>query len=95
MRTATLKNMMNGVEVRVHATTDHSASSYGIPVWVDDDNNAYCQVDTFTPFYEIIEDKETMTEEDYLDTIQAECRDCSSEPICHTTPDHCKTKKED
>lgn len=56
MRTATLINMVNGVEVRVHATTDHPESSYGIPVWVDDDNNAYCQVDTPTPFYEIKED---------------------------------------
>lgn len=57
MRTAKLKNMVNGAEVRVHATTDHPASSYGIPVWVDDDDNAYCQVGTIAPGYEITEEE--------------------------------------
>lgn len=59
MRQATLKNKLNGVEVRVHATTEHPDSSYGRAVWVDDDNNAYCEVDARVPnqFYEITEDE--------------------------------------
>lgn len=57
-RTATLKNKLNGVEVRVHATTDHPDSSYGRAVWVDDENNAYCEVDARVPnpLYDITED---------------------------------------
>ena len=57
-RTATLKNRLNGVEVRVHATTDHPDSSYGRAVWVDDENNVYCEVDArvSNPFYDITED---------------------------------------
>lgn len=59
MRQATLKNKLNGVEVRVHATTEHPDSSYGRAVWVDDDNNVYCEVDARVPnpFYEITEDE--------------------------------------
>ena len=59
MRQATLKNKLNGVEVRVHATTEHPDSSYGRAVWVDDDNNAYCEVDARVPnpLYEITEDE--------------------------------------
>lgn len=59
MRQATLKNKLNGIEVRVHATTEHPDSSYGRAVWVDDDNNAYCEVDARVPnpFYEIIDDE--------------------------------------
>lgn len=58
MRTAKLKNIVNGEEVKVHATTEHPDSSYGKAVWVDDDNNAYCEVDSVVPnpFYEIVED---------------------------------------
>lgn len=56
VKTAMLRNLVNGMEVKVHATTDHPTSSYGIPVWVDDENIAYCQVGVFPPFYEIIED---------------------------------------
>lgn len=58
MRTATLKKIVNGEEVKVHATTEHPDSSYGKAVWVDDDNNAYCEVDSVVPnpFYEIVED---------------------------------------
>ena len=58
MRQAILKNMVNGVEVKVHATTEHPASSYNRAVWVDDDNNAYCEVDTIATFYEITEIEE-------------------------------------
>lgn len=58
MRTATLRNVLTGEEVRVHATTDHPDSSYGQAVWVDDENNSYCIVDlpVPNPFYEIEED---------------------------------------
>ena len=58
MRTATLINLVSGVKVKVHATTEHPDSSYGKAVWVDDDNNAYCEVDPVVPnpFYEIDED---------------------------------------
>ena len=51
---AIIRNKVTGVEVRVHATTEHPDSSYGHPVWVDDDNNAYCEVGRNNPFYEII-----------------------------------------
>ena len=59
MRQATLKNKLNGVEVRVHATTEHPDSSYGRAGWVDDDNNAYCEADARVPnpFYETTEDE--------------------------------------
>ena len=36
-----------------YATTEHSASSYGRPVWVDDEGQAYCQVGMEAPFYEV------------------------------------------
>ena len=53
-----MRNIVNGEEVKVHATTEHPDSSYGKAVWVDDDNNAYCEVDPVVPnpFYEIDED---------------------------------------
>ena len=94
MRTATLKNLVNGVEIKVHATTDHPASSYGIPVWVDDDNNAYCQVDTPTPFYQIDEGGRVLTDEEHLSRLPKKCRDCAAEPICIISPDKC-TNEED
>lgn len=53
MRVAILTNTINGVSVPVYATTEHTASSYGQPVWVDEDFNAYCQCGTPTPFYDI------------------------------------------
>lgn len=56
VRTATLRNLINGIEVKVHATTDHPDSSYGKPVWVDDDGNSYCQVGIPAFGYEIMED---------------------------------------
>lgn len=52
---ARLTNLINGVSVEVHATTDHPASSYGIPVWVDDEGTAYMQVGSVVPFYSITE----------------------------------------
>lgn len=53
MLKATLTNIINGVSVEVYATTEHSASSYGRAVWVDEENTAYCEVDSVNPFYEI------------------------------------------
>lgn len=57
MRKAILRNKINGMEVEVHATTEHPDSSYGKAVWVDNDNNAYCEADAKipNPFYEITE----------------------------------------
>lgn len=45
MRRAILTNRLNGVQVLVHATTEHVDSHYGQPVWVDDDGIAYTQCD--------------------------------------------------
>lgn len=61
---ATLTNTTNGVSVSVHATTDHPASSYGKPVWVDDNGQAYCQVGFEAPFYSLsdVEDTETIAD---------------------------------
>lgn len=55
MRKATLTEVLTGKSVEVHATTDHPDSSYGKAVWVDDDNNAYCQADVQNPLYRIVE----------------------------------------
>ena len=60
MRVAILTNTLNGVSVPVYATTEHTASSYGQPVWVDENDDAYCQCDMPTPFYDINEDLEPM-----------------------------------
>lgn len=55
--TATLVSRINGERVRVHATTDHPSSSYGIAVWVDDEGTAYCQCG-FETWYDVIDIKE-------------------------------------
>lgn len=54
MKKAILRNVINGVEVEVFATTNHPASSYGQEVWVDNNNEAYMQVGMPNPFYEIV-----------------------------------------
>lgn len=41
MKTAILKNIITGVEKRVHLTMDHPAVQCGIAVWVDDEGKAY------------------------------------------------------
>lgn len=46
MKKALLTNPVNGVSVKVYATTNNSASSYGRPVWVDSEGTAYCEVDS-------------------------------------------------
>lgn len=48
--------MINGKSVPVYATTENTASSYRQPVWVDENDGAYCQCDTPNPFYSINED---------------------------------------
>ena len=52
--TAILINTINDCRVVVHSTTEHPSSSYGIPVWVDKDNEAYMQVGASTPFYKVV-----------------------------------------
>ena len=42
---AKLTNLLTGDEIIVHSTTEHPDSSYGHPVWVDDNNICYGQVD--------------------------------------------------
>lgn len=55
MKRAKLTSMINGVTIDVHATTNHPCSSYGHPVWVDDDNQAYVQVglEAMQPWYQV------------------------------------------
>lgn len=53
MYTHVLTNNLNGVSVEVYATTEHPTSSYGQPVWVDSDGQAYCQVGLEAPFYTV------------------------------------------
>lgn len=53
-----LKNLITGECVAVRATADHSSSSYGKAVWVDRDNNAYCQEGSeLIAGYELIDEK--------------------------------------
>lgn len=57
---AIITNLINDVSVEVYSTTEHSASSYGRAIWVDDENNPYFEVGTCPPFYkiEILEEDE-------------------------------------
>ena len=65
MRTAKLVNKLNGCEVNVHSTTEHPDSSYGIPVWVDDDGVAYIEDNPSydNPFYQVKDIKDLLDEE--------------------------------
>lgn len=58
MKRAKLTNIINGMTVDVFATTESSASSYGREVWVDDEWNAYMEVDRPSPFYVISDIRE-------------------------------------
>lgn len=58
MTTATLISVLTGQTVRVRATTDHPDSHYGIPVWVDQDNQAYTEVGSESPWYRLTDIKE-------------------------------------
>lgn len=51
--TAILINTINDFRVVVHSTTEHPSSSYGMPVWVDKDNEAYIQVGAMVPGYKV------------------------------------------
>lgn len=53
---ATIINPDTGISAEVHATTNHPASQFNQPVWVDNEGQAYCQVGLesyFPPFYEV------------------------------------------
>ena len=54
---AKLINLATGAVLNVHATTNHPSSSYGQPVWVDDqdENMAYCVVGFEAPIYKVSE----------------------------------------
>jgi len=52
---AIIRNRITGKTVKVKSTTEHLDSSYGLPVWIDDENNAYFQVGLDNPFYEVVE----------------------------------------
>ena len=55
---AKLKNRFTGEIVEVTATTDTPGSSYGQPVWVDEDGNEYGQIQFSPPLgFELIEDE--------------------------------------
>lgn len=59
MRTAILINKLNGSEVKVYSTTEHPSSSYGIPVWVDDEGVAYIEDNlSENPLYQVMDIKE-------------------------------------
>lgn len=58
MTTATLISVLTGQTVRVRATTDHPDSHYGMPVWVDQDNQAYTEVGSESPWYRLTDIKE-------------------------------------
>ena len=46
-----IRNMITGKVITVWSSTDHPDSSYGIPQWVDGDNNSYGQCDIWpVPF---------------------------------------------
>lgn len=58
MRIGKLKNKISGEVLEVVATTKHPDSSYGQPVWVDEEGKAYLQCDCLAenPFYEVVYD---------------------------------------
>ena len=63
MREGWAINMLHDVtggpeRVRVHATTEHADSSYGIPVWVDDEGNSYGQVGLYPLGWRVDPDNE-------------------------------------
>jgi hypothetical protein len=55
MKKTIMRNIITGVEKRVHLTMDHPAVQCGIAVWVDDDGKAYFPEDVQNPFYELKE----------------------------------------
>ena len=61
---AKIRNKTTGKIYNVSSTTEHPDSSYGQPVLVDKENNAYCVVGFEPPLYELVSadvsDKETL-----------------------------------
>lgn len=60
---ARLKNLITGAEFDVTATTEHATSSYGQPVWVDENNTSYgqCRIMgkfSVEPGYQLLEVRE-------------------------------------
>lgn len=55
-KNAVLKEKITGREIEVHATLNHPQSSYGHPIWVDEEGVAYMEVDSIipNPFYEVV-----------------------------------------
>ena len=50
-----LRNIASGVILDVSQTTEHPDCSYGQPIWIDESNNALCQVGMEAPFYEVLQ----------------------------------------
>lgn len=55
MRRARITNLVSGVAVDCHATTDHPDSHYGREVWVDELGIAYFDVGATLPYYHVKE----------------------------------------
>jgi len=51
---AIIKNKLTGETIPVTSTTDHPDSSYGQPVWVDSNFDAYCVVGFEQPLFEVV-----------------------------------------
>ena len=58
MKTATMNNLITGVEREVHLTMNHPAVQCGIAVWLDDEGKAYFPEDVQNPFYKLKDIKE-------------------------------------
>ena len=62
--TATLRNLLTGEIIVVHATSDSVDSSYGLECWVDGDGNSYGQCQFGVPFgFEFINNNDDNREE--------------------------------
>jgi len=58
MKTAIMRNIITGKEIRVKLTHDHPAVQCGIAVWADEEGKAYFPEDVPNPFYELRDIKE-------------------------------------
>lgn len=50
-----LRNVASGMILNVSQTTEHPDCSYGQPIWIDESNNALCQIGMEAPFYEVLQ----------------------------------------
>ncbi len=56
-----LRNLNTGVVVAVTATINHPQVSYGKAVWVDNNNNAYCQIGLeFIAGFELVDQRKEL-----------------------------------